>query len=96
MSLYFDCTILYILINSFYKEKFTGKVLYCINKTTMKPEKHQIPDIKLPAPKERIVQCARQVIIASETNNDTLFNNNVLWISMAIDELNQHKKELPF
>lgn len=58
--------------------------------------KYEIPDIKLSTPKERIVQCARQIIIAAETNNDTLFNNNVLWLNMAIDELNQHKTDVPF
>lgn len=58
--------------------------------------KHPIPDIRLPTPKERIVVCARQLIIAHETNNDTLFNNNALWISMALDELNKHKTDVPF
>lgn len=62
----------------------------------MQIKKHIIHDVKLPTPKERIVICARQLIIAAETNNDTLFNNNLLWIDMAIDEINKHKTDVPF
>lgn len=62
----------------------------------MQPKKPPIPDVRLPTAKERIVECCRKIITADTTNNDTLFNNNVLWLIMAIDELNKHKTDVPF
>lgn len=62
----------------------------------MKIKNQTVPDVRLPTAKERIIKCCRAIITASETDNETMFNNNVLFISMAIDELNKDKKELPF
>ncbi len=47
-------------------------------------------------PKQRILNAARALIIAVETNNDTLFHNNLHFISAAIIEYNTKPNDLPF